>query len=318
MPPWRTTLEMREGSMPDSRATMARASSEVWRCCSSKSAGTYSASITGVIGSTLSRRTTPLPVCDSVAAVAIAGLARSVSARSMGTRMDLNICASKSSSQDVLPARRAINPIETALTSKQPRTDEQHQLAAAVSHVTPILDVKVEDRKPRRGQVVGERLCGGGIAAARQHQGDLVHARIVADQQQLPRISRNGCSANGFQDLGGIGGVEFRQDVDLRRCHAVFHGLPGNVPGLPGPDGMRYQYGVGKRGMGGDPVADLGAILVAAVLDPAVLVTAARRVGLGLGVTQQHQTAHGTLESLRVRNNLQVPVEGKVTGAGTV
>src|SRR3954470_10337223 len=207
MPPWRTTLEMREGSMPDSRATMARASSEVWRCCSSKSAGTYSASITGVIGSTLSRRTTPLQVCDSVAAVAIAGLARSVSARSMGTRMDLNICASKSSSQDVLPARRAINPIEAALTSKQPRTDEQHQLAAAVSHVTPILDVKVEDRKPRRGQVVGERL-GGGTAPARRNQGNLVHARIVADHQQLLRVGRDGCSANGFQDLGGIGGVE--------------------------------------------------------------------------------------------------------------
>jgi len=59
----------------------------------SKSAGTYSASITGVIGSTLTRRTLPLQVCDSVAAVAIAGFARSVSARSSGTRMDLNICA---------------------------------------------------------------------------------------------------------------------------------------------------------------------------------------------------------------------------------
>src|SRR3954454_6362855 len=318
MPPWRTTLEIRAASIPDSRATMASASSEVWRCCSSKSAGTYSASITGVIGSTLSRRTVPLQVSDSVAAVAIAGLARSVSARSMGTRMDLNICASKSSSQDVLPARRAINPIEAASTSKQLWTDELHQLAAAVSHVTPILDVKVEDRKPRRGQVVGERLGSGRIAAARQHQGDLVHARIVADQQQLPRISRNGCSANGFQDLGGIGGVEFRQDLDLRRCDAVLHGLPGNIPGLPSPDGMRDQDGLGKGGMGGHPVADLGGILVAAVVEPAVLVTAAGRVGLGLGVTQQHQTAHGTLESLRAQNNLQVPVEGKVTRACTV
>lgn len=63
---------------------------------------------------------------------------------------------------------------------------------------------------------------------------------------------------------------------------------------------MRYQYGLGKGGMGGHPVADFGGILVAAVVEPAVLVTAARRVSLGLGVTQQHQTAHGTLESLRV------------------
>src|SRR3954469_7447362 len=91
MPPWRTTLEIRAASMPDSRATMVSASSDEARCCTSKSAGTYSASITGVIGSTLSSPTEPLQVCDSVAAVAIAGFARSVSARSIGTRMDLNI-----------------------------------------------------------------------------------------------------------------------------------------------------------------------------------------------------------------------------------
>src|SRR3954451_8427192 len=91
MPPWRTTLEIRAASMPDSRATIMSASSDEARCCTSKSAGTYSASITGVIGSTLSSRTEPLQVCDSVAAVAMAGFARSVSARSIGTRMDLNI-----------------------------------------------------------------------------------------------------------------------------------------------------------------------------------------------------------------------------------
>src|SRR4029453_17282618 len=94
MPPCRTAVEMRGAAMPDSFATMASASSEVARCWASKSAGTYSASITGVIGMTLSRRTAPFQVCDSVAAVAIAGLARSVSARSIGTRIDLNICAS--------------------------------------------------------------------------------------------------------------------------------------------------------------------------------------------------------------------------------
>ena len=70
--------------------------------------------------------------------------------------------------------------------------------------------------------------------------------------------------------------------------------------------------------MGGDPVADLRRILVAALVEAAILVTAARRVGLGLGVTQQHQTAHGILESFHVQNNLQAPVEDKVTGAGLV
>ncbi|WP_244621270.1 hypothetical protein FJN17_34535 [Bradyrhizobium symbiodeficiens] len=67
--------------------------------------------------------------------------------------------------------------------------------------------------------------------------------------------------------------------------------------------------------MGGHPIADPGGILMAAVVEAAILVTAARRVGLGLGVTQQHQTAHGILESFHVQNNLQAPVEDKVTGA---
>jgi hypothetical protein len=70
--------------------------------------------------------------------------------------------------------------------------------------------------------------------------------------------------------------------------------------------------------MGGDPVAHPRRILVAALVEPAVLVTAARRVGLGLGVTQQHQTAHGILESLCVQNNLRARVENKVTSAGQV
>src|ERR1700761_7741011 len=102
MPPWRTTVEMRLASMPDSLATMASASSEVWRCWTSKSAGTYSASITGVIGRALSSLTLPLQVCDRVAAVAMAGRARSVSARSSGTRMELNMGASVGSLQQTL------------------------------------------------------------------------------------------------------------------------------------------------------------------------------------------------------------------------
>jgi hypothetical protein len=68
--------------------------------------------------------------------------------------------------------------------------------------------------------------------------------------------------------------------------------------------------------MGGDPVADLSGIALAAVVEPAVLVATARRVSLGLGVTQQHQTAHGILESFHVQNNLQAAVEDKVTNAG--
>jgi hypothetical protein len=57
--------------------------------------------------------------------------------------------------------------------------------------------------------------------------------------------------------------------------------------------------------MGGDPVADLCGIPLTAIVEPAILVAAARRVSLSLGVTQQHQTAHGILESLRVQDNLK-------------
>src|SRR6266550_1851006 len=152
MPPWRTTLEMRDASMPDSRATMASASSEVWRCWMSKSAGTYSASITGVIGNTFRRRTVPLQVCDSVAAVAIAGFARSVSDRSSGTRMDLNICASRLGSQPSIKCSSGDEADGLRLLAGgllQPLwTDEQHQPSAAKRHVVPVVDRKVQHGKP--------------------------------------------------------------------------------------------------------------------------------------------------------------------------
>src|SRR5215468_585062 len=132
---------MRGASMPDSRATMASASSEVCRCWVSKSAGTYSASITGVIGITLRIRTVPFIACDSVAAVAIAGRARSVSARSIGTRMDLNISASTFAGQrnTVLSQRLILRHLP-----QQFRADEPREFATAERHVGPVLDVEVE------------------------------------------------------------------------------------------------------------------------------------------------------------------------------
>src|SRR3984893_5938149 len=158
MPPCRTALEMRGASMPDSRATMASASSEVWRCWTSKSAGIYPASITGVIAITLRSRTMPLQGCDSVAAVAIAGFARSVSARSIGTRMDLNICASLSRrAYHESTAWRRSGLIARSLL-QQFRADKQHEFAAAERHIGPIVDRKIEHRKTRRRQIVVERL----------------------------------------------------------------------------------------------------------------------------------------------------------------
>src|SRR4051794_7592530 len=167
MPPWRTTLEIRGASMPDSRATMVSASSDEARCCTSKSAGTYSASITGVIGSTLSSRTEPLQVCDSVAAVAIAGFARSVSARSIGTRMDLNIFTPP------LPAQRSMKSTAGGRL-QQFRADEQLDPAAPERDVVPIVGVEVDSRKARGRQVVGERAARLGAAAAGERERQFV------------------------------------------------------------------------------------------------------------------------------------------------
>jgi hypothetical protein len=49
-----------------------------------------------------------------------------------------------------------------------------------------------------------------------------------------------------------------------------------------------------------DPAADLRGVGAATLIQSAVLIAAARRVALGLGVTQQHQTAHDNLDSFQV------------------
>ena len=83
--------------------------------------------------------------------------------------------------------------------------------------------------------------------------------------------------------------------LDLRLPGEVLHRIPGDFPGLLRPDRGRNQHGIGKRRMPGDPAADFGGVTPAAVVEPAVLIAAARRVVFGLGVTQQHQTAHGAI-----------------------
>jgi len=47
--------------------------------------------------------------------------------------------------------------------------------------------------------------------------------------------------------------------------------------------------------MAADPAADLGGVLCSALIETAVLVPAGGCVVFGLGVTQQHQTAHDAI-----------------------
>src|ERR1700745_3746664 len=81
MPPWRTVDDSRPEGKPVSFTTMAGASSAALRCCTSKSGGTYSASITGVSGSTLTKRIVPSDAAAIINAVATAGLGRAGTVR---------------------------------------------------------------------------------------------------------------------------------------------------------------------------------------------------------------------------------------------
>src|SRR5919198_6106713 len=109
MPPWRTVEDTREAGKPVSLTTMESASSAALRCCTSKSGGTYSASMTGVSGSTLMKRIVPSDGAAIIIAVATAGLAKSGSARSIGTRILLYMAPSlcELAFSDILPRPQA-------------------------------------------------------------------------------------------------------------------------------------------------------------------------------------------------------------------
>src|SRR5882672_8187587 len=71
--------------------------------------------------------------------------------------------------------------------------------------------------------------------------------------------------------------------------------------------------------MPADPAADGGGVEPAAVVETPILVLPRGRVIFGLGMTQQHQTAHGRdLDSVLVWINLQAHARDKVTSAAAV
>jgi hypothetical protein len=98
-----------------------------------------------------------------------------------------------------------------------------------------------------------------------------------------------------------MGAIKFRQDFNPRFWNEVFHRLPGNFPGLVRTDCVRNQRQIGERWMVADPAPDLGCVVAATVVEPAILIAARRRVMFGLGVTQQQQTAHGAI-SIRFKS----------------
>src|SRR5947208_1646713 len=188
MPPGRIVFEMRSAGMPASRATIVSASSDDCRCWVSKSAGTYSASITGVIGNTLSNLTRPPEPPVNSAALAIAGFAYSASARSIGTRMFLNICVSFDPTWKLSFFFFLL--LRLLLLAQQGRTDQPLEATTSKRQFRPACDRTCDHCEPCGRQIIGERairgveLCRLAVAGKAQRQCELMQAGIVADDHQ--------------------------------------------------------------------------------------------------------------------------------------
>src|SRR3974377_1745555 len=133
MPPWRTDVDTRSGGRPISLAMMLSASSAAFLCCTSKSGGTYSASMTGVSGNTLTRRMLPFDCAAIINPAAIAGLASGATAGSDGNK-------------EVLVQGESLSP--QAIGHRQ-RTggDEAFQPAAMRMQLAPLVRGKIDDHE---------------------------------------------------------------------------------------------------------------------------------------------------------------------------
>src|ERR1043166_5128223 len=174
MPPWRTFQLTWRASSPHSWAMIDSASSADWRCCASKSGGTYSASITGVIGSTLSRRTLPPEARTREMAVSIEGLASSVSARSTGTRICLNMCRS--------PLR--LSPALIGRGLQHARHHETLEPPRAGVQLRPVGNGEIDHHQPTGRQLLAQALAILEVARRDELGGGLLQARIVPDDEQ--------------------------------------------------------------------------------------------------------------------------------------
>src|SRR5580700_3369958 len=174
-------LEILSGASPVSLATMAIASSAETRCCASKSGGTYSASITGVVGRTLTRRSEPFDSFAIIRAVAMAGFASSTSARSIGTRIRRYMF-----SPLFLPLVRLL----VRRSSDQPRRDEALQTSGMRMQARPVVEGQIDDDEARGRQFLRHPLARVDVARRDQLHRDIVQAGIMADDDQTVRTAR--------------------------------------------------------------------------------------------------------------------------------
>src|SRR5271170_5639479 len=167
--PWRTTVEIWSETRPLSLATMTMASSAEARCWASKSGGTYSDSITGVIGSTLIRRIAPPDSFAIITAVAMAGLASSTSVRSIGTRMRRYMAGPRLLAASRRSVRRG---------GDRARTDEALQSSGLGVQLRPVVERQIDDHQAGCRQFFSDAFARVDVARCDQLHRDIVEARI--------------------------------------------------------------------------------------------------------------------------------------------
>src|SRR5215470_4073649 len=172
MPPWRTVALIWPALRPLSLAMIVNASSADWRCWASKSDGTYLASIAGVIGRTLRSRTAPRDALASDTAVSIADLARSVSARSTGTKIFLNMQFPPSL------VRRRRDRARRNVTVKPAR---------ALMDAIPFVDREIDHGERGGREFLSQPFAQFHVAGRYQQLGRFLQAGVVTDDKQRAR-----------------------------------------------------------------------------------------------------------------------------------
>src|SRR6476660_3337238 len=189
MPPWRTVADARCAGMPVSLTMTASASSAAFLCCTSKSGGTYSANITGVSGSTLTKRIAPSDWPIIISAAESAGLVRSGSARSTGIRIVLYMLPSPVLVGSCIGQDRSAESYSDPIGVRQHAW--RHEVldpAALLMQLAPILAGEIDHHQRGGRQTFVEPLARLHVAGGNQQSGTVVQAGVMSEHQQ--RVSR--------------------------------------------------------------------------------------------------------------------------------
>src|ERR1700722_15369503 len=172
------------------------------------------------------------------------------------------------------------------LGPNQPRADEALQAARVRMQAGPVVERQVDDDQPRGGQPLRDPFARFHIPRCDQLDGEVVEAGVMADQH-------NGCCAFG---LGQQIHQPLRVSVidaflaDSFRCFGK--AVRQERPALLGTGCRRYQRKVRFQTVMRHVGANKGGVVAPSLGELAVAVSLTRLDPFGLGVAQQHKTAH--------------------------